>query len=156
MSGNIQALSTIWAGLTGTTEQKLVALNNTQVPGPPVDVAQSLVQVVCARNGLLATLPSYANSPPAGAIPQAVVAAQYLVVILTDPNQKTITTSQAPVLSAVQSLLEALVSDPLSGVQQSVANQLMALVQPLVPWWQVNGFSGPVGVLDLISAGYLT
>jgi hypothetical protein len=38
---------------------------------------------------------------------------------------------------------------------QAVVNQMMALIEPLIPWWQANGFTAQVNVMDLINAGNL-
>jgi hypothetical protein len=137
------------------TGDKLAAINSMRVPGPAVDVPRSEIKKVL--DGSLEVLQAYAANPPPSATAQTLIAVNYLIAIVGYEASyiPMLQTSNPAYLAAIQSLVPNLLADPAAGVTQNTINQMMALIRPLVPWWQVNGFSAPVNVIDLISAGYL-
>lgn len=154
---NLAALRALWPALGGvTTNDKLALLNHTMVPGPPQDVARAELKKVVDGSG--ATLQAYVSNPPPGANPQAVLAANYLYALINyeasyDP---TLRTSNATVFALVQQIGPDLLLDEATGVTQTMLDRMIALITPLVPWWQMHGFTGPVNVMDLVNAGNLS
>ena len=64
-------------------------------------------------------------------------------------------TSNPTNLATINALLPGLTADPNTGVTPATINALSSLITPLVPWWQMHGFSTPVTVADLAAAGNL-
>lgn len=151
--GDLTALKATWAMLSGTTAQKLVALNALQVTGPPQDITVTALQTFLAANNLQAPLQAYAARGP-NAVQSALIAANYITAMLaaTDP---VIHTSVPANFAAVEQLGPGLLADPATGVTAPLLAEMMALISPPIAWWQVNGFSSPVTVTDLIAAGNL-
>ena len=159
MSGDYTALTTAWQALpaTMTTIQKLSAINNTLVPGPSKDVNRADIKTVLVSNGAYAAIKAYIANPGA-ANQQALIACNYLLAIVDyEPGTvgPVLATSNPTNLATINALLPGLTADPNTGVTQATINALMALITPLVPWWQMHGFSMPVTVADLAAAGNL-
>jgi hypothetical protein len=153
----IAALQTLWATLPASdlTGDKLAAVNALRVPGPAVDVQRTAIKALLTGTGALAKLQAYAASPPQPVKVPTVIAVNYLLAIVgyEMTYSYTLQTSNPVYAAAIQNLVPGLTADPATGVTAGVVAQLMALIQPLVPWWEMNGFTAPVTVWDLISAG---
>ena len=145
-------LSQFWATLPAslTTAQKLAQLNATLVAGPPRDVPVSSVLGYLMLNNKLVGLQSYAASPPAGASPGAVVVAKELIAGFAFPSFTGFQMSNPTIYSQVSASLQALASDTLTGITSADVTALLNLAATTVPWWEANGYSGP------ITAAYLT
>jgi hypothetical protein len=159
MSGNYSALSTLWASLPSsfTTAQKLAAVNATLVAGPAVDVQRASIKAILFSAGAYASMQAYVANP-SGANQSALIACNYLLAIVDyEPTAigPTLATSQEINQALITSLSAGFTADPNTGVTAAVLAQLMALINPRVPWWQMNGFSQPVNVADLANAGNL-
>lgn len=150
------ALVAQWATVTGTTAQKLAAINAQTIAGPKVDVPISSVIAYLALNGKLATLQAYGASPPATANAQALIAARELVALMTSPNAPPFRMSESSVFSAVQGFLQALTADAATGVTAADQSALLALANTTIPWWQSAGYASPISQGDLEAAGGLT
>jgi hypothetical protein len=150
------ALIAKWATLTGTTGDKLAALNALTVPGPIIDVPISAVVSYLALSGKLFGLSAYASAPPAGSNSTAIVAAKELVSLIASPNAGPFRMSIPSVYSGVHTFLDALVADPNTGITSADEASILALAQPLIPWWKANGYPGALNQYDLQAAGDLT
>lgn len=150
------ALIAKWATLTGTTSDKLAQINALTVPGPTIDVPISSVVSYLALNGKLFGLSAYAAAPPAGSNSTAVVAAKELVTLIGSPNAGPFRMSIPTVYSGIHTFLDALVADPNTGITSADEANILALAQPMVPWWQANGYTGLLNQYDLQAAGGLT
>jgi hypothetical protein len=151
-----QAWGGAWGALAGSSlADRLVSLNARTSPGPLQDVTTSSVSSYLMGAGALASIEAYAASPPAGAPPQAIQAAQYLALILTDASYPTFATSDSSLFSRMAGFVTALEGDARTGVSSSIGAGLLALAQPSIPWWQANGFAAPIGAADLMAAGLL-
>lgn len=142
-----------WGTLTGTTAQKLVALNAQTVAGPKKDVPVSSVVGYLALNAKLSGVQKYASAPPAT---EAGIAGAELVAILNCPNAPPFGMADPTTYAAVNGLLSALASDSTSGITSADVTALLALAATSVPWWQANGYSSPISASDLAAAGGLT
>jgi hypothetical protein len=156
MAGDYQALATVWATLPNDiTLNKLIVLNNMTLPGEPVDVSIAQVESYLVNKNKLGPLTSYLIAPPSDAVPQAVIAGNYLLVLLSGLGGPTITTSETATQELINEFLAAMVSDPHTGFSQADVDALLAMTISQVPWWQVHGFPAPIGLTDLIAAGNL-
>lgn len=157
MSGNYTALSTIWATYPASmsTSQKMAALNATIVPGPAVNVSRTSIKAILQGAGVLDTMQAYIANP--AATQPALTATNYLlaVIIFEATLGDVLQTSVPANLTMIENLGPDLLADPANGMTQAILTQIMNLITPGVPWWQANGFSGPVLVSDLIAAGNL-
>jgi hypothetical protein len=91
-------------------------------------------------------------------IEQALIACNYLLAIVDyEPGTvgPVLATSNPTNLATINALLPGLTADPNTGVTPATINALASLITPLVPWWQMHGFSMPVTVADLAAAGNL-
>ena len=149
------ALVARWATLSGTTAQKLAAINALTVAGPMTDVAVTSVVATLALSGRLAGLQAYAQNPPANANAQALTAARELVALLSSPNAPPFRMSDPTVYATVQSFLAALVGDTATGVGAADEVALLGLAATIVPWWKANGYASPISQGDLDAAGGL-
>ena len=149
------ALVARWATLAGTAAQKLAAINAETVAGPNADVAVSAVVATLALSGKLAGLQTYAQSPPANAVAQAVTAARELVALMSSPNAPAFRMSDPSVYTTVQGFLSALVADVATGITADNQSALLALAATTIPWWTANGYASPISQGDLDAAGGL-
>lgn len=149
------ALVAKWATLTGTTAEKLAAVNALTVAGPNIDVPASEVIGYLALNGKLSALQAYAASPPSGATAGAVTAAKELIALFSLPTFATFQMSNSIVYGGVSQFLGALASDPASGVTSQDEASLLAMAATALPWWQSAGYTSPINENDLAAAGGL-
>lgn len=165
MTGNISALQTAWSTLEGTTAQKLVLLNAATAIGPPQDIKVGTLKNFLNANGLIVAANSYVAN---GTNTDALLGCNYILALLVTPpmangmpysyvaaNNFMLQTSLPANFAAIQTLAPGLLADPLTGWTVALLNQMIAIIAPPVPWWQANGFSGPITVTDLIAAGDL-
>lgn len=158
MGGNFTALAAVWATFPAalSTSAKLTQLNSTTTPGPAQDVSRNAIKSILSGAGILATLQAYIASP--SATQPALAATNYLLALITYEAQTigdVLQTSNPSNLAMIEQLVPNLLADPANGMTMAILDQIMALITPNVPWWQANGFSGPVLVSDLIAAGNL-
>lgn len=150
------ALIAKWSTLTGTTAEKLGIINSLTAPGPIVDVPVSSVVGYLAFNGKLAGLLDYAAAPPSGAVPMAVIAAKELSAYISSPNAPHFGMSNPANYAVVSSFLDALVSDPNTGLTATDKTNILALASSVLPWWKANGYTSPISDADLFAAGGLS
>lgn len=157
------ALSQIWPSLVGqgaSVDAKLAALNVLTVAGPNVDVSIQQVSGFLLLQGVFPTITAFAQGSPNGTQPHdgALSAAKSFVAWITMPDPPYVHFSQPAVAAAVTQLGNAMVAQETAspgstGFTQAVLNGLLALGQTTIPWWQANGFSGPVTSADVANAG---
>ena len=104
------ALKAEWATLTGTTAEKLAAIDALTVAGPNIDVAPSAIVAYLALGGKLAALLKYAASPPA--TEAGLAAANLAAVLAMGVNAPNFAMSQPSVYATVQGMLTALAETP--------------------------------------------
>lgn len=151
---NYAPLTAIWGAISGSTDTaKLATLNAMTVAGPPQDVPLGSVIGYLGLAGKLKPLIAYASAPPSGAVPASVAVAEALVTLLQMPNAPGFSMSNPTTYAAVNGMLTQLVADPLSGIAAADPAALLALSATTVPWWQANGFNGPLNQNDLNAAG---
>ena len=153
LPNNLLALQTLWATLPNSliTLDKLRNINSMMVPGSAVDVPRDSVSGIL--NVASASVRQYATS---GANPQARLACNYMLALIEyESFSTTIQTSSPEVQALIQNLTPNLLADPATGVTQVIIDQMLALINPPIPWWQANGFPHAVDVLYLIDAGNL-
>ena len=149
-------LIALWPSLTGTTAQKLAAVNAMTEPGPNVDVQTSSVFAYLALVGKLAKLKAYAEAPPNGANATAVMAAQQLMT-LPAVGVMTIEMSRPNVYAVVSAWLGSFVADTANtSITSDDVSMMLSLATPTVPWWQANSYTSPISQNDLDAAGGLT
>lgn len=149
--GDLNALKTIWPTLTGTTAQKLSALNAMKVTGPPQDISIATLQTFLSQNNLLGPITAYLSN---GQNPAALIACNYLNAILA-AGDPVIHTSIPANFAAVSQIGPGLLADAATGVTPQLLAGMMALIAPPALWWQVNGFSSSITITELIAAGNL-
>lgn len=153
MSGSLTALATTWAGLSGTTVAKLATINAMTVAGPLQDVSVGTILQYLVSHGRIAGLNSFVNATPSNPVPAALLAASYLQAILAGADGSTVRFASQTGLLAI---LNHLTDDARIGITAGDITALNnAASTPAAPWWQSNGFSGPIQVSDLINAGDL-
>lgn len=152
------ALAAIWATLPAsmTTSQKLSTLNDMKVAGPAQNCSRNAIKAILMGAGVLGKMQAYVTSPDA--TQPCLIATNYLLTIVD--YEAAVAGDVFPVsepanLALIQDIAPNLLSDPANGMTQNDLDRIMALITPLVPWWQANGFSSPVLVNDLIAAGNL-
>lgn len=139
------ALIAEWLNLTGsTTAAKLAQLNAMTVSGPNQDVSAQAVLGYLFLSGKMPELTAYAASPPPGANATAVTAAKELTSA-TFADLGSIQMSNSAVYTAIQGMLNALAADSNTGITSTDVTALLALAAGVSqPWWQANGFPGPI------------
>ena len=155
------ALSQEWPILSGSTvADKLAALNAMVVAGPNVDVSIQQVSGFLLLQGVYPTITAFAQGSTNGTQPHdgALSAAKSFVAWITMPDAPYVHFSQPAVAAAVTQLGNAMVAQETAspgstGFTQAVLDGLLALGQTTMPWWQANGFSGPVTTQDVTNAG---
>jgi hypothetical protein len=156
MASYYDALTTKWATLSGTTNDKLVAINALTVAGPAKDVSASSVIGYLALNAKLSGLLAYAAAPPQGAQAVTVVAAKELAALLSMPSFTTFYLSDPQVAAGVQVFLNALAGDAATGIAAADVTALLALGNTTIPWWASAGYSSSISLNDLGAAGGLS
>jgi hypothetical protein len=154
----ITALRAKWAAYPSsmTTSDKLAALNSLSVPGPARDVQRSEIKKVLQGGGVFDRMQAYVANPAAATQP-CLTATNYILALVTyEASLNPVLATSIPAnLAAIQVLVPNLLADPANGMTPATLTAVMALITPGVPWWQANGFSGPILVSDLIAAGNL-
>jgi len=130
------------------------------VAGPNVDVSIQQVAGYLLLQGIYPTITAFAATSPNQTEPHdgALLAAKTFVAWIALPNPPPVHMSQSDVFAAVNQMGNAMMAQETAspgstGFTQDVLNGLLALGQTVVPWWQANGFSGPVMAGDAIAAG---
>ena len=156
------SLSLIWPTLSGQAADKLAALNAMTVAGPGVDVSIQQVAGFMLLNGIYPTVTAFAASANNGTQPHdgALLAAKTFVAWMALQNAPPVHMSQPDVVAAVTQMGNAMVAQEVAapgstGFTQAILNGLLALGQTTMPWWQANGFSGPLTSADVAAAGLL-
>ncbi len=147
------ALVAEWATLTGTTADKLAAIDALTVAGPNVDVAPAAIVAYLALAGKLAALLKYAAAPPASAA--GVAAANLAAVLAMGSNAPSFAMSQPGVYAQMDAMRGARAGAAASGLSAAAAAALLALAATTTPWWRAAGYSSPIGAGDLAAAGGL-
>lgn len=132
------ALVAKWATLSGTTAQKLAAVNTATVAGATAPVSVLTVMTYLRTNNLWMPIKAAQASSPGAA-----AAVDYN----SDPRVQTLDFS----LPIVQAMLADLVTHAL--LTQAQSDALVALGVPQIPWWQANGYPGPFTLNDSTAAG---
>lgn len=133
------ALVAQWKLLTSqTTDAKLAEINALKVPGPT-----KLVAIIDVMNYLRSAGAWLTIKAAAGTNLGALAA----VDLNSDPRAVTMDFD----LPIVGQMIGALVSANLLSAQQ--AADLVAMKNPLVPWWKANGYSGEFNSNDITAAG---
>jgi hypothetical protein len=154
MTGNLSALQTTWAGLAaGSTLAKMAAINAMTAPGATIDIATDKVSNFLSNAGKMPGLLAFVNNTPATPVASALLAANYLVVLLNGSDGGLIPVGSQPGLMAI---LDQISADARTGITAANVTAFNNLCSPVVPWWQANGFSGPIKIADLIAAGNLS
>jgi hypothetical protein len=153
MSADYLALASAWSGLAGnTTVKKLQAINATLSSGEPSDLPLNVVSDFVRNSGKLPGIASFVNNPPASPDATALLAANYLLVLILGGADSIIpAASVQPLLT----ILDNISADPRTGVGAAAVTAFNNICIPTVPWWQANGFNGPVTLFDLMAAGNL-
>ena len=154
------ALSNIWAGLSGSDASKLAQINAMMVAGPNVDISISVVAGYLLLRGIYPTIVAFAGGSPSGnqVHDAALVAAKTFVAWITLQGAPDVHMSQPDVFAAFNQLSAVMVAQETAspgstGFTQADADGLLALAQTQIPWWQANGFDGPVTASDVANAG---
>ena len=163
------ALIVRWATLTGTTDQKLAAVNALTVAGPNVDVQIQNVVGTLMLSGAYLRLAAFAQTAPTGVTVHdtALGASMLLMSLLTSPNAPPFNMSNATNYAAISGMLGALLTQETvtagsTGITQGVHDALLALSATTISWWQApvasngGGLTSPITAPDLILAGSLT
>jgi len=154
------ALSQLWPSLTGsTTSAKIAQVNAMTVAGPNVDVSISQVAGFLLLQGIYPTIASFAQGSTNGnaAHDGALMAAKTFMAWVALPSVPSVHMGLSDVYTAVTAMGNAMVAQETAspgstGFTQAILNGLLALAQTTQPWWQANGFSGPVTALDAANA----
>lgn len=153
MAGDLVALASTWSGLAnGSTSTKLTAINALLISGPTVDIDLGIVQGFLKNNGKMPGLLAFVNNTPSSPNPLALQAANYLLAILSGSDGPLLKTASTPGLLAI---LDNLSADARTGITAGNVTAFNNVCTPKVPWWQANGFDGPIDISDLIAAGNL-
>lgn len=154
------ALIAEWQALSGTTAQKLAAVNVLTVTGPNVDVA---VPAVVGKLMLLqAYLPlaAFAQGSASGVTTHdnALGAAKMLMTMISIPSAPSFQMSDATSFAAIKGMMDAILAQETAapgttGFTQAVHDALLALCATTIPWWQSAGYHEPIGLGNLINAG---
>jgi hypothetical protein len=163
------ALIAKWATLTGTTAQKIAAVNALTVTGPNVDVPVSAVVGKLMLMQVYLPLASFAQGSTTGVATHdnALFAAKMLMAMVTTPNAPIFQMSNAQDFATIKEMMDAILAQETAasgstGFTQAVHDALLGLCATTIPWWQATitqgggGLSGPVSLADLGPAGNLT
>lgn len=157
--GSAFALSQIWPTV-GTTEDKLAFVNALIVAGPNIDVAIPQVAGYLLLAGIYPIVESFATGSPTGdpIHDGALIALKTFVAWLTIPNAPPVHFSDPVVFAQITAFTGVVAAQEASspgstGFTQEVHDGLLALGQTALPWWQANGFRGPVTLTDAANFG---
>lgn len=154
------ALAQVWAGLSGSSDSKLAQVNAMTVAGPNVDVSIQQVAGYLLLQGIYPTIATFAETSPNSTQPHdgALTAAKTFTAWIALPNPPPVHMSQPDVFTAVNQLGNAMMAQETAspgstGFTQAILTGLLALGETTMPWWQANGFHGPVTGADVAAAG---
>jgi len=166
--GYYDALVAKWSTLTGTTSEKLDAVNALTVPGPNVDVQISAVVGVMALSGAYLSVSAFAQGSSNGSPTHdaALSYAKLFISILTMPNAPSFAMSDPTDNAVITGMMDAILAQETAvpgstGFTQAIRDKLIALSATSLPWWKASvadgggGLSSTVSVDDLIEAGGL-
>jgi hypothetical protein len=146
--------------LTGTTDQKLAAINALGVAGPKADVPVSIVVGRLMLSGAYLTLAAFAKGATNGTQTHddALTAAQMLMALITTPNAPAFATSDPADYATIKGMMDAVLAQEVAqpgstGFTQAVHDGLLSLAETSIPWWQANGYTSPFNANDLAAAG---
>ena len=152
-----------WGTLSGTTAQKLAAINALTVPGPSVDVSVSSVVGYLLLSGGYLPLAAFAQTAATGNTTHdtALAAAKTVMALMTIPNAPSFGMSNPGTFAAVKGMADAILAQETAspgstGFTQAIHDGLLALCSTSTPWWQSAGYTGPFSQADLAAAGGLT
>jgi hypothetical protein len=156
------ALVTKWATLTGTTADKLAAVNAATVAGPNVDVTVPQIVGYLLLHGAYLPVAAFAQGATTGDATHdaALAAAKTLMAAITVPNAPTLGMSDPSTYAIIKGMADAVLAQETAspgstGFTQAVHDGLLALAATTTPWWQANGYGGPFNTNDLAAAGGL-
>ena len=153
------ALKVKWATLSGTTAEKLAAINALTVAGPNVDVAVSTVVGKLMLTGAYLPLAQFAQG--ANNADQthdaALAAAKTLMALVAVPNAPAFAMSDAASFTAIKQMMDAILAQESAaagstGFTSAVHDALLSLCATTAPWWQAKGYTSPIGQGDLDAA----
>ena len=163
------ALVAKWATLSGSTADKLAAVNAATVAGPAQDVTVEAVAGQLLLNGVYPTLATFAASTPSGNATHdaALQAARVLMAWVTVPNAPSIKMSDPTVYATVAGMAAAIVAQETAspgstGFTATFSAKLLGLAATVLPWATApvalggGGLGGAVSQNDLDAAGGLT
>lgn len=157
------ALITEWNTLSGTTDVKISLVNGAIIPGPNKDITIPSLVGYLLLSGAYLPLSAFSNTAQNGNITHdiALNAAKTLMAIITVPYTPTLQTSLPAVYTTISTLSASILANEIAtpgsiGFTQAVHDGLLALAATTVPWWEANGYSGPISYGDLAAAGGLT
>lgn len=157
------ALIAEWATLTGTTAQKLAAVNALTVAGQNVDVDVSAVVGKLMLSGAYFPLLSFSQGPTNSnpTHDAALASAKSLMTLIAIPNAPRFQMSDPTTFATVKGMMDAILAEETAtpgstGFTQAVHDALLALCATVIPWWQAatgGNLSSPVSANDTASAG---
>lgn len=155
------ALSQLWTTLAaGSTADKVAQVNATMVAGPNIDVAIPQVAGYLLLQGIYPTVVAFAaGSPNSDPVHDgALTALKTFVAWLALPDAPPVHFSDPVVMAEVTAMAQAVAAQEAAspgstGFTQPVYQGLLALGQTTLPWWQANGFDGPVTLADVANGG---
>lgn len=153
-----------WSTLSGTTAEKLAALNAEMVTtSAHRDVPVSTVVGKLLLSGSYLLMQVFAATTPtqSAAHDNALMATKMLMAVVTVPNAPTFQMSDPTTFAQVTGMMNAIVAYETetpgsTGFTSSVRDELLALANIDVPWWQANGYTSSFNENDLEAAGGLT
>jgi hypothetical protein len=153
------ALIAKWATLTGTTAQKLAAVNALTVAGPNIDVGVSAVVGKLMLLQAYLTLAAFAQGSTTGNTTHdnALGSAKMLMTMISIPNAPSFQMSDPNTFTAVKGMMDAILAQETAaagttGFTQTVHDALLALCATVVPWWQSAGYPRPFDSGDITAA----
>ena len=158
------ALKTQWATLTGTTAQKLAAINAMTVAGPNVDVPAHAIVGKMMLAGAYLPLSAFAQTATNGNATHdnALTAAKIFMAVVSTPNAPSFAMSDPESYTLIKGMMDAILAyeltpaSPSTGFTQAVHDALLGLCETTVPCWKANGYTSSFGYPDLDAAGGLT
>jgi hypothetical protein len=158
--GSNFALGQIWQTLSGSPAEIIAQINAMTVAGPNVDVAIPQVAGYLLLQGIYPTVVAFAAGSPTNEPVHdgALTALKTFVAWLSIPNAPPVHFSDPAVVAQVTAMAQAVAAQEAAspgstGFTQAVYNGLLALGTTTLPWWQANGFSGPVTLADAHRSG---
>lgn len=156
MPADYAKLKEVWPTLSGTTGEKISAINAMTITGPNIDVTVETVVGYLLLNGTYPTLSAFAKGTVGSA--NALEAARVLFSWITIPNAPSMQMSNSIVFAQVQAMGAALVAEEAAtagstGFTTTIMSGLLSLCETQLPWYTQIGLSGPVSEPDIEAAG---